>query len=275
MKRTQKIAKLITPILFVVLELSAVFLIFSDRMVKHNFLTDMSVEIKKIYLSAVSDWKYRSNLESYNTGLIEENTRLKKELEAIKTMMGDSLMMKRVSHLPDSIKSNFHFIPAKVVMNNTANRINYFYLNKGAIDGVREYMGVVTPKGILGIVNSVSENACSVVSIISQGISVSAKIKNSEIYGPVIWSGNSRDEGILTEIPHHLQVNIGDTVVTSGLSSVFPSNIPIGIIKSTSMSKAGFQDVKIEYTENYKKVMLVTITGGKLFDEIEELQEED
>ena len=105
-------------------------------------------------------------------------------------------------------------------------------INKGQNDSIAQDMGVITDKGILGIVENTSANFSTVQSILSEKSNINAKIKNSNHFGSLVWD-NTQDYNVvqLVDIPRLVPLTIGDTIVTGAMSSIFPENIPIGTIK--------------------------------------------
>ena len=156
-------------------------------------------------------------------------------------------------------------------MSEHAYKNNYIVLNKGEKDGVRPDMGVITPNGVLGVVNAVSENACSVISILSNEISVSVKLEKADIFCIMSWNQKSSGGAVLVDIPPHIPVMAGDTVLTSGNSSVFPPDIPLGVVKSSKMGKRGFLKADVKLFENYRSVQFVSIARNNLKNEIDSL----
>ncbi len=163
------------------------------------------------------------------------NRELSEEIAKLKTTsinqinIADSIVIQ-----PDT---NYRFISAKVINNSTNRRSNYLMLNKGSNHGIEADMGVVSNKGIVGIVIGVSENYCTLMSVIHKNAKISAKIKKNLQLINLIWNENSYKNGTLTDIPTHINLKKGDTIITSGFSLIFPEGIMIGTFENYKTDK--------------------------------------
>lgn len=271
-RRNTTIQSMQALILFLVLESVAVYLIIKDNDIhKSDFMN--SIRFFQFYFSnEMQAITYHFDMEEINENLVKENLRLKQSLYNLASTYSNSSEEIKTTELNNN---QFVFISAKILHNSVRNRVNYIIIDKGINDGIQVDMGVITPNGLLGIVNSVSKNVSSVISILSENMSVSAKIKRINSFGPLVWDGKSIKNIKLTEIPHHIEVFKGDTVVTSGYSSIFPANIPIGIVQSARITKTSFLEVDIELFENYQSIHFVTIIKSLLQEEIKSLSKEE
>ena len=160
-------------------------------------------------------------LKKINTQLIEENLYLK------------SLIIDKNnnSKFEDEIKdSPFTLISGYVIKNDISSSRNIILINKGSSDMVEKEMGVIGSKGIVGIVNQTTEKFSSVISILHKDIKINAKHKKSNAFGSLFWEGNAPDKLKLSDISIINKIDIGDTIVTGGMSAYFPEGIPIGNI---------------------------------------------
>ena len=173
------------------------------------------------YISSVGDYFH---LKKDNELLQEENAYLRELLHNENRIDQDKI---------DSISNDFafQFTPAKVISNSYTKSHNILTINKGAKDGIEIDMGVITPNGIVGIVNKTSENYATVQSILNTRSQINAKLKETDHFGLLVWE-KIRDplHVHLIDIPRHTEFSIGDTIVTGGKSTIFPEGIHIGII---------------------------------------------
>ena len=88
-------------------------------------------------------------------------------------------------------------------------------------------MAVVTSTGVVGLVKEVSTNFCTVMSLLHSKIIISSKIKKNGFFGPLSWEGKSFSYATLDDIPAHVKLTKGDTIVTSAYSLAFPENIMV------------------------------------------------
>jgi rod shape-determining protein MreC len=111
-------------------------------------------------------------------------------------------------------------------------------LNKGKRDSIKQDLGVISSEGLVGIIDNTSKKYATVISILNKTSRISAQLKKSNHFGSLIWNGKSPYLVQLTEIPKIAPIEIGDNIVTSGRSSIFPKDIPIGTIESFNLDAA-------------------------------------
>ena len=112
-------------------------------------------------------------------------------------------------------------------------------------------MGVITSNGIVGIINNVSKNYSSIISIINSNIKINAKIKNTNYFGAIGWSEKKINIMTLEDIVSTAKISIGDTIISGGMSSYFPSNLEIGKIVTLKKEKnEGYYSVEVELFNN-------------------------
>lgn len=165
------------------------------------------------------------NLRTKNEELALENARLKSILFNRKDTLKVPLL--------DTIKGvkKTDLIVAKVIHNSYSAQVNFLTLDSGAKNGIRPEMGVINSLGIVGIVENVSPNYSTVLSILNTESPINAKIKKSNHIGSLIWNGKNTGFVQLIDVPRLASVRKGDTIVTGGQSTIFPENINIGTIE--------------------------------------------
>lgn len=184
-----------------------------------------------------------NNISSY-FGLKEENKRLAQENTRLNNLLFNQTEDTAVQTSPT--KLNFKVINGRVIKNSFASPKNYITIDLGQNDGVEQDMGVITNLGILGIVENTSKNYATVQSILNSNSNINAKIKNTNYFGSLVWDGDRYDEIQLVDIPRLVPLVVGDTIVTGGMSSIFPENIPIGTIKKYDLNTSqSFYDIDV------------------------------
>ncbi|TDD99230.1 rod shape-determining protein MreC [Flavobacterium cellulosilyticum] len=164
------------------------------------------------------------NLRTQNEMLAQENAKLRSYLFDLK----DSTAISKL----DSVKGmrDTDIIVSKVIHNSFNSYENFLTLNSGANQGVKSDMGVVNSLGLVGIIDNVSPNYSTVVSILNVKSQINAKIKKSNHFGSLVWNGKSTGYAQLIDVPRLAAIRKGDTIVTGGQSVIFPENINIGTI---------------------------------------------
>ena len=204
------------------------------------------------------------NLRKVNKSLVDENIRLREQLFNLKTV--DTIAL-------DSATIDFEIIDARITNNSYASPRNYLTLNKGKKDGVEQDMGVITTKGILGIIENTSTKFATVQSILNTLSNINAKIKNTDYFGSLVWDANDYTTVQLVDIPRLVPVQIGDTIVTGAMSSIFPENIPIGFIKEFNLNDAqSFYNINVQLFNDMANVKSAYIISNKNREEIIELE---
>lgn len=204
------------------------------------------------------------SLREQNRKLAFENAQYRNSFES---SYRSNIVTKR--EISDSTyRQQYYFITAKVINNSINRQYNYLTLDRGSAAGIKEDMAVITNEGAVGVVREVSENYSSVVSILNRKIGISARIKSNNYYGLIQWDGVDYQYVTLNEIPNHIPLNLGDTIITSGYSAIFPEGIPIGIIsKYKHDEQSNFYIINVKLSSNFKNLQYVYIIGDLLKDE--------
>ena len=185
-----------------------------------------------------------------NESLANENILLKNRLEEYE-LLRDTIIHGTV--VQDSIPV-YEDIGAKQA-NATYNRTkNYITLNRGRKNGLQKEMAVCTPEGIVGLIQDLSDHFAVVIPLINVDSRISAKIKKNNYYGSLQWDGNDYAYSYLNDIPYHVEVNAGDTIVTSGLSKIFPEGIVVGYVESVDKETANFLKIKVKLAVDFKRI---------------------
>ncbi len=228
------------------------------------------------YRFAALVWGGSENVRDYfalqqrNRELSDQVFALERELGAYRErdrrLRADSL----AAGLPGS--EDFTFLPADIVKLSRNRQHNYLILNKGYENGVQPQSGVVTPNGVVGIVNAVDRYYSYATAFQNTDFSVSARIGMEGAVGPLSWDGRTRRGALLREIPLQARFAPGDTVRTSGFSAVFPPDIPLGVLGESRIVNGAMYEIKVELFEDYASVKYVTITGNTGREEILSLE---
>ncbi|WP_372775846.1 rod shape-determining protein MreC [Mangrovibacterium sp.] len=261
-------------LLFLLLEGLSIGLIVNynnfQRVTFFNSSNSLTASIYKQF-NSVTSFFY---LQQSNAELAAENSRLRTRLELLKQSF---IPIDSVQIIQDTLPAQarqFDFIASKVVNNSFIKQYNYVTINKGTADGIKTDMGIIGPSGVVGIVTSVSEHYATGPTILNKRWKVSSKIKNSNYYGSLAWDGLDPEYATLNEIPFHVQMNVGDTIVTSGFSDVFPEGIPVGIIeKFDHASGRNFFDISVRLLTNFANLSYVEIVKNNHLEELNDLQE--
>jgi len=173
------------------------------------------------------------------------------------------------------IASSFEFITAKVVINSIDGTQNLITIDKGSLHGIARDMGVFGSGGIVGTVIFTSNHFSVILPVLNSKFRVSGKIKGSNHFGSVVWDCQSPQYALLEELPLHVDYNIGDTVVTSRFSSIFPEGIPIGIVESAKKQKNdNFNALRIKLMVDFASINNVMVVINRHKKELDNLEKE-
>ena len=213
---------------FVLLEIVALFLIINNNNFhKSKFISSANGVTGGIYESFSNLTSYL-DLKNQNNNLILENETLKNLLE--KNTVQEPT---KSQHIVDTIQYNqsYLFTQAKIIRHTYHFPNNYLTINKGSNDGIDKEMALINSKGIIGITEKVTSKYARVQSILNTNSKINARLKNSNHFGTLEWDGKHYNTLQLHDIPRQALIQVGDTIITDGKSTIFPEGILIGTIK--------------------------------------------
>ena len=211
-------------LLFIALFSISIFLTIQTHSYhKNKFVNSSNAITGGIYSikSSITDY---FNLREKNKILINENTRIRKQLESYKSKVVNQNID------TSSIFSKYYFVSAKVINNSFSKTKNKLTINKGKRDSIQLDMGVITSKGIVGIIDNLSNKYATIQSILNTNSQINAKLKNEKHFGSLVWNAEDPNVIQLIDIPRLAPVKTGDTIVTGGRSTIFPEGILIGTV---------------------------------------------
>jgi rod shape-determining protein MreC len=164
---------------------------------------------------------------------------LKKEIDPLKQrLLNQEQMVKENARLVEILNlkraSTFRFVAANVIMRDPTNWASAIIVDKGRKHGIQQGMPVITPLGVVGKVAEVGEKLSKVTLLIDPRFSVAAVIERTREQG--LASGTLRGSCRMQYLPVTADVNVGDEVITSSLSSFFPEGLLVGRIVSVQES---------------------------------------
>jgi len=178
-------------------------------------------------------------LKDINLDLTKENLFLKNQLEKVK----------QYSNLDSLKNTNFTFRNAKVISNNLSSFKNHLIINKGVRHGLKNEMGVINSTGIVGIINRTSKNYSSVMSVLNIDTKINAKVKRTSHFGTLEWNGRRTSYLVLNDIPETANIKVGDSIITGGMSLIFPEGINIGVV-SEILNQNKISDTVVRFGGN-------------------------
>ena len=208
------------------------------------------------------------NLKQINDELQAENALLRSELiSSLKKINGEYYQK------DDTLYSQkYVYRVADVISNSYSGPTNYLTLNMGSNDGIIEEMGVISPSGVVGMVGAVSDNYSTVISFLHPKTVISCRLKSSGVSGLLKWTGKDISEAQINDIPITTRIEKGDSVITSGYSSVFPGGIYMGHIKSFEKDlESQTQKITVDLSIDFSSLNKVYVVENLYKSELEEL----
>ena len=169
---------------------------------------------------------------------------------------------------PTDTSLQYDVLPAQVIRSTFHLRNNHLTLNVGSKHGVQKDMGVISENGIIGIVRDVSENFSHVISVLNSQSRISCGVKSYAYPGNLIWKDFDPNFMHLESIPKHVDIAVGDTVVTNGFSTIFPPDIVVGSIAAFQVERGSSNyNIKVKLANNIPNTKVVYVIKNKLAQE--------
>lgn len=254
-------------LLFIVLQTISLSLVFSSNSFQRAVLRDNTQQLvggtQNAYNGVVQYFRLPEINDSLSNQLAELTVLLERQGIAKDT----------TTVVTDGLPAYYQLIPAKLISNSVHRRNNYITLNVGTYDGVKKNMAVISHRGVVGIIKGVSGNFASGISLLNSEFSVSARVKELNENGALVWNGEDYRYASLQNIPSHVNLKKGQKVEVNSFSFIFPESTPIGEIESFD-SEAGeaFYNIKVRLYEDLKNLGYVYVVNNRQLEEKEALE---
>jgi len=274
MPQGSSISRIITnAAIFIAMEVAAIGMLSHSSEFQNLFISKAAhVFMAKVWGGSESIKHYFS-LKEANERLSQENFELRRQLDRYAEVLGRSNLDSMARNYAGS--PSFDYTPAKVVKVSRNKQHNYLIIGKGEVDGIQEHTGIITPEGVVGIVDAVGKNYSYAISFMSPEMSVSARLGKEGVVGPMVWDGKHSDIGLLMEIPLQSRFERGDTVYTSGFSSIFPPQIPLGVTEDTKIVNGATYTITVRLFQDFSTLQNVMVVRNNGKEEMEMLESEE
>jgi len=257
--------------LFLIIEIVSLVLVLNYNAYQSSVFLSSSNTLTGGFYNRYNNAREYLMLRRINEDLARENAFLRGQLPESFRASKDYFNL-----VYDSLSQQQYVYRAARVINNSVNKhFNYITLNKGQKHGIEREMAVISSKGVVGIVNNVSENYSTVISVLNTRLKISAKLEETGYFGALEWDGQTFDHAVLNEIPRHATVNVGDLVETSGYSAIFPEGILIGTVQEVENNEGeSFYTIKVKLSVDFKDLAFVEVIGNAMREEQVELEKQ-
>lgn len=256
---------------FLVLEVVSMVLLFRYNSYQGSvWFTSANAVTGKVYEwdSAVESFFSLSGVNSQLTqrnAFLEQQVRMLDDSIARLTRSQEAAVTRLSSMVPFL---GCRLIPAKVVANMVNRYDNLITIDKGSADGVKRDMGVVCGMGVVGIVYLVSEHYSIVIPALNSHSNISCTIQRRGYFGYLRWRGGSSQLAYLEDVPRHAHFKLGDNVVTSGYSSVFPPGVMVGKVLHVFNSADGLSyRVQVKLSTDFARLRDVCLVDDSALQE--------
>ena len=268
MRRTSIITHIFNAAIFIILEIAALNMLSHNGAMQNVWFSKGMHAVMGTLWGGTEQIKDYFSLRKVNESLALENHELRTRLAQYEAQEQEADEKMQIS----DIAGGFRYIPASIMKISNNTQHNYMIIGKGSDDGVTTGSGVITGKGAIGVVDAVSSNYSYAISFKNHEMNISARLGKEGAVGPLSWDGKSRNGAILKEIPHHVEFEPGDTVFTSGYSSIFPPDIPLGTTGKSKIVNGATYEIEVTLFEDFGSTRHVTIVENLGKDEIKKLE---
>ncbi len=267
-KRNNPITTIVSVAVFLLLEAASLFILHANNEIQRSWFGAIGQGTMKVLWGGGEKIRDYFRLRSCNDSLATENFRLMQENARLNAILDRA----DVSGVAPNTDSRFSYTGAYIVKMSRNRQHNYIILDKGSEDGVIEGSGIVTPRGVVGIVEAVNDHYSYAISLMNRNMNVSARLRRDGPVGPLSWNG--LNNATLGEIPHHLMTELGDTVYSSGYSTIFPKDIPIGVTVNSRLKDGATWDLEVKMFEDFSRLKYVTVVTNLDAAKLLELEKE-
>lgn len=251
------IPSIINAVIFIVLEITALNMLNNNEKLQNIWIS------AKIHGFMAKAWggsesiKRYFNLSKENEDLAQENFALSQKIRKYQAYIELNHIGEADSAITKTI--GFKYIPASIVKVSRNKQHNYIIISKGSNEGITPKSGIISRNGVVGIIDAVGKEYSYALSFMNSEISISARLGKQGAVGPMVWDGRSTNGALLKEIPLQYKFHPGDTIYTSGYSSIFPADIPLGVAGTSRIVNGATNEIKIKLFQDFSMLRYVTV----------------
>jgi rod shape-determining protein MreC len=216
----------------------------------------------------INNTKSYLHLRQTNENLAAENTALRNSINRL--ARNNNSVFFSVS---DTIYQQlYQYTTARLTSNSVNKQKNFFTINKGTRHGITNEMAVIADGGVAGAIVGCSENFSVVMSVLNLDFRLSARIKANGYFGSLSWDGRDYRKAILSDIPQHVNLSIGDTIETTGYSAVFPEGVMVGTVIDLQKPGSDFYSITVLLKTDFRRLHFVDVVANMRKQEFVELE---
>jgi len=259
--------------IFFTLQVFSVVLVYYNYNYQHFVISTALQQVTGPVYQFAGFFYKQFTYNKVNESLVAQNIELLRLHENMFIFLDDSVHSVYFDTDPKTKRRMYDYSSAHVVFSTINKTYNYIIIDKGSKAGVVSDMAVISPNGVVGVVSDVSDNFSTVISLLNPNSMVSAKIIPINQIGTVVWMDNDPSLARVTDIPQHLMVSVGDSVVTSGYSDVYPKDLLIGtVIEKYDNPNNTFLTIKIRLAADFRNLYNVYLISNLYKSEMDSLK---
>ncbi len=256
-------------IIFLLLEAVSFYFVFTYNKFQHTYFVNTAGDLSGNVLNRYHNFKSYFSLDEVNDSLINENARLRAQLE--ESMIIDS--SRSYTMRDSSGKQLYTYIPAEVISNSYTEANNYITLNRGSNHGIQKNMGVISSNGIAGQVVDVSENFSVVMSVLHSRFKASVAIKRNNTQGRLLWDMKDPTVIRMIEVSEQGFPTLGDTILTTSSSRIYPPGILVGTISDFGKEAGNnYYTLDIKLSTDFSSLKYVYVVNDLMRTERDSIQ---
>ena len=193
-----------------------------------SFLSSPMVEVKSLAI-----------VNEENQYLREKNLQLNLQLESILYAADENDNLRALLNFKRATKLSI--IPARIINKGIQTNVKSLSIDVGSLNNVKENQAVLTPNGVIGKTIQTGEKSAIVQSISDNNFRLSVRIMPSGAVGILRWYDSNVCK--IYEVQKNVDINIGDRVITSGFSKIYPPKLPVGTVSGVYDERGSYQKV--------------------------------
>lgn len=264
-------------LVFVVLEIVCFVLLFSFNGFQGSIYLSTANAVSARLMVGKSRVASYFALDQTNEALAMQNAILQQRVTELEQMLGQFRLdsLSEAEAIDKVRRMGFRISPVRIVDNSINKTDNFITIDKGSADGLVPDMGVIDCAGTLGVVYKCSQHYSLVMPLLNSKSSLSCKVLGGDSFGFLKWEGGDARYAMLYDLPRYAEVQIGDTIVTSGHSVSFPEGIMVGRVAEMFPSSDGlYVTLKVLLSAGFDQLGHAFVVSKMDADELVALKEE-
>lgn len=262
---------LVAAVIFIVLEIAAAAMLSKTSTLQNIWINRASHRALAFAWAWTDGAHDYMTLRSTNERLALENFELSRQLDYYHNLYPEE----KVDAVNGDGTGRFRYVPATIVKISRNTQHNYVIIDKGLEDGISPHSGIITKDGVVGVIDAVDKHFSYGLTLQNSKIAVSARIGKTGPMAALSWDGLHSEGAILKGVPLHWEVTPGDTVYTSGISDLFPGDIPLGVIRKSRIVNGVSGEYSVDMFLHFSEIRYVTVVSNPNRAEMEMLEKEE